>query len=569
MDYQRSPVFILPLICLVIFISSCNDNARVNQSHAVTDPEEMNKVAAQSIKSSLDIALQQNGKLDDSLKLIMLKEVNQFYTEREYQPVWSRKEKWNFLADSLFNYIKDAESEGLFPKDYKEKNLHALKLQLDSDSLKRMDASLWGRAELMLTDGYMHIIHDLKQGRLQPDSVSLGKDTTLTENFYIANLKQLLEKKDFSGLLRSVQPVYPGYWELKKGIRSFVDSMDHHIYTYVTYPYKKNDKQDSLFFVKTIQRRLRENNCIDFASPLPDSLMLANSVKKYQKLKGLKGDGKLSTSLIRIMNTSDVERYKRIAITLDRYKMQLPARMPEKFIFVNLPGFYLQLWEHDSIVFESRIICGKPDTRTPLLNSAISEMITYPTWTVPTSIIVKQYLPKLKNNPNYLSRIGLHLYNGKGQPIDPGSVNWSKYSRGIPYKIMQGSGDNNALGVFKFNFNNKYAVYLHDTNQRYLFKNGSRAYSHGCVRVQDWQKLANYIARNDSINQKPGDPPRYNADSISQWITQKKYRRIEIKNPIPLYIQYFSCEGKNGHIRFFDDLYGDDKILREKYFTER
>ena len=194
-------------------------------------------------------------------------------------------------------------------------------------------------------------------------------------------------------------------------------------------------------------------------------------------------------------------------------------------------------------------------------------MITYPTWTVPTSIIAKQYLPKLKNNPGYLAKLGLKLVNGKGETIDAYSVNWSKYTKGIPYKVMQGSGDNNALGIFKFNFNNPYAVYLHDTNQRYLFKNASRALSHGCVRVQEWEKLAFYIVRNDSANKRPSDTLRYNTDSIKNWIANKERHRIDVKNKIPLYIRYFSCEGKDGKIKFYDDIYGEDKVLREKYFA--
>jgi L,D-transpeptidase YcbB len=196
-------------------------------------------------------------------------------------------------------------------------------------------------------------------------------------------------------------------------------------------------------------------------------------------------------------------------------------------------------------------------------------MITYPTWTVPTSIIAKQYLPKLKNNPGYLARLGLRLVNSKGENINAYSVNWSKYTKGIPYRVMQGSGDNNALGVFKFNFNNPYAVYLHDTNQRYLFKNGSRALSHGCVRVQEWEKLAFFIARNDSMNLKTGDTLRYTADSIKNWVAAKEHRRLEVKNKIPIYIRYFSCEGKEGKIKFYDDIYAEDKVLREKYFADK
>jgi L,D-transpeptidase YcbB len=269
-----------------------------------------------------------------------------------------------------------------------------------------------------------------------------------------------------------------------------------------------------------------------------------------------------------MMNTSDAERFKRIAITLDRYK-KLPDSLPQRHIWVNLPAFYLQVWDSDTLALESKIICGKTATPTPLLSSVITDMVTYPTWTVPTSIIAKQYLPKLKNNPNYLSRLGLKLMTEKGTVIDGSSVNWDKYSKGIPYKVVQASGDRNALGVMKFNFDNPYAVYMHDTNERWLFKNASRANSHGCVRVQEWEKLARYLTLVDSLNLPAGDTLRYTFDSVKTLLSKKINKRLLVKIPVHVYFAYYSCEGKDGRIRFYDDIYGDDKALREKYFTDK
>lgn len=568
MQYTRNPYLQITLIILCLFILACNSSDAPADKQIVEDPEHMDKKAAENIKAVLEFAINNKGKVDDSIRLNLSDIVNNFYSSTSYEPVWSSKEKWQPLADSLFMLIANAELEGLFPKDYHYKNLKALKNKLDTDSLTRMDAALWTRADLMFTDAFMRLIKDLKQGRLQPDSITINKDSVTGKAFFIHNLNELIEKKQFTALLNSVQPVNKGYWDLKKGIKRFLDSMDRYTYTYVTYPYKKGDAKDSLFFIKTFQKRLNESGAITFTNKLPDSAQLNEAVKKYQKQKGLKADGKISASLIKVINTSDVERFKRIAITLDRYK-QLPEKMPEKYIWVNLPAYYLWVIDSDTIALESKVICGKPETRTPLLNSAITDMVTYPTWTVPTSIIAKQYLPKLKNNPGYLAKLGLKLVNGKGETIDGYSVNWSKYTKGIPYKVMQGSGDNNALGIFKFNFNNPYAVYLHDTNQRYLFKNASRALSHGCVRVQEWEKLAFYIVRNDSANKKPTDTLRYNTDSIKNWIVNKERRRIDVKNKIPLFIRYFSCEGKDGKIKFYDDIYGEDKVLREKYFADK
>lgn len=374
--------------------------------------------------------------------------------------------------------------------------------------------------------------------------------------------------KHFSELIRTIEPTHQGYLDLKNNLPRFLDSMDRKQYTYVPFPFKANDVKDSAFVISKIQKRLKESSCIDSATALPDSVKLNAAIKKYQKKKGVKQDGKVSAALVRLMNLTDGERFKRIAVTLDRYK-QLPSVMPEKYIWVNLPAYYLYVWDHDSVAIESKIICGKPVTRTPLLYSVISDMVVYPNWTVPPSIITKQLLPKLKNNPYYLSQIGLRLEKVNGDPVNPGTINWNKYKKGIPFKVRQASGDDNALGIMKFNFNNPFSVYLHDTNQRYLFKNAERALSHGCVRVQKWEELAYFIASNDSINAKPDETLRYNADSIKNWLANKQKRRIMVKNGIPLFIAYFSCEVKGEKIRFYDDIYGDDKLMREKYFSDK
>lgn len=555
-------------ICIYLLALSCNNHSSGDDKNIITSSSAMNGEVAFQIEAALNKTTTDSGKINVTNQLELHQIVKEFYNQNKNEPVWSNAEKWMPVADSLFYFIKYAENEGLFPNDYHYNALKILKDTLDKDSLARMNAGFWTKADLLFTDGFMHIIKDLKQGRLQPDSLSMNKDSILVDKFFIATLNQLLEKKDFSSLLISLQPKHKNYWELKKGIKKFVDSMDRRIYTHISYPFKKGDAKDSLFFIKILQKRLLESNCLDPGQRLPDSARLNKAIKKYQVQHGLQVDGKYGKGLITTLNGNDAEKFKRIAITLDRYK-QLPAKLPAKYIWVNIPGYYLRLIDADTVVFESKVICGKPETRTPLLTSEISDMITYPTWTVPTSIIVKQYLPRLKNNPNYISRIGLKLMNNKGEAVDPNSVNWSKYSKGIPYKIVQGSGDNNSLGVIKFNFDNPYAVYLHDTNQRYLFKNTSRALSHGCVRVQEWEKLAYYIADNDSILSKRRDSLKFTTDSIKNWIAHKERRRVEVKNHIALYIRYFSCEGKNGEVKFYEDIYGEDKQLMEKYFAKK
>jgi len=375
-------------------------------------------------------------------------------------------------------------------------------------------------------------------------------------------LNKVKDGQPLSNILNSVQPALKDYQALRRNIPSFLDSMDRKNYTYVSYPGK-----DSLSLLKNVLKRLGESG-YSIASAKPDSAMLADLLTRYQKAKGLKQTGKITAGLASVLNNTDKEKFKRIAITLDRYK-QLPATLPEKYIWVNLPAYNLKVWDNDSLALESKVIVGKPGTPTPVINSEISDLIVYPTWTVPNSIIVKEILPGLKRNPGYLARKGLGLYKSNGDPVDPYSVNWSKYNKGIPYLVRQGSGDNNALGVIKFNFKNPYAVYLHDTNQRYLFRNKDRSLSHGCVRVQDWEKLAFYIVRNDSLSSTLPDSMKLNTDSITTWISRKERHTIEIKKKLPVFIRYFGCEGDKNSIRFYDDIYGEDKKLRDKYFAQK
>lgn len=267
-----------------------------------------------------------------------------------------------------------------------------------------------------------------------------------------------------------------------------------------------------------------------------------------------------------MMNMNDREKFIRIAISMDKYKM-LPEKMPSRYVWVNLPGYQMQVIESDSVKLVSKVICGKPLTRTPVLTSAISELITYPQWVPPPSIIIKEILPAVKKNPKYLAKRGFSLVNSKGEEVNPDSVDWSKYSKTIPYRVVQGSGDANALGILKFAFNNKYAVYLHDTNQRYLFGLAMRALSHGCVRVQEWEKLASYIIRNDCLNDSKTSKTRI--DSMQRWLQKKQKHSIIIRNKLPVFIRYITCEGKEEGIVFYDDIYGDDKMLREKYFSRK
>ncbi len=541
----------------LIMLGACRHHDTLKEKDIVADPVKMDDRVRENILNGLSVSAS-GGSLQDSSKLQFYPVLKYYYDEKEHMPLWSSKENWNSNAAALLNYLKHASAVGLFSEDYHFTKISAIKKLLDSNAAKRKDAVLWANADLLMTDAFTSLLHDLKQGRLQPDSLSWKYDTARYRVFFSGNLERLRNGEPLDSVLSAAEPKLPGYLSLKSCIPKFTDSMDTRTYTYLEYPYK-----DSLVFIHTFKKRMAEGGMEITGN---DSASLSNAVKKYQRAAGLTVDGKIGNSVVKKLNLTDRQKFKTIAVTLDKYK-SLPEKMPEQYIWVNLPAYYLKVWDHDTLVFESKVICGKPATPTPLITSAISDIVIFPTWTVPASIISKDMLPGLKRNPGYLQRKGLYLLNKTGEHIDPFSVNWTKYSKDIPYRIQQGSGDDNALGVIKFNFNNPFSVYLHDTNQRYLFKNAVRCLSHGCVRVQEWEKLADYIVRNDSTNAKAAAPLKYNTDSISNWIAHKEKHTIDVKNKIPLFIRYFTCEAADGSVKFYDDMYGDDRALAQKYFA--
>ena len=361
--------------------------------------------------------------------------------------------------------------------------------------------------------------------------------------------------------METLEPSVHGYHDLKKGIPEFLAHADFSPKTFVKYPDK-----DTVLLKTSLFKRLQEAGYVDSFAVLSDTV-IHDALLRYQKDNKLTADGLIGKETSNLLNRTDKDRFLSIAITMDRYKM-MPEIMPEKYIVVNIPGYDMQLWEDDSVILKSRVVVGKPFTRTPVLNGAISEMITYPLWTIPASIIEKEILPGLKKNPDYLEEKGYSLVDKEGEEVDPYLVDWSKFTKTIPYKVIQGSGDANALGVLKFNFYNKYSVYLHDTNQRYYFSRSSRALSHGCVRVQKWDDLMYFILKNDSTVAVENNNRRFTStDSVYRWLVRKEKHYVPVRNRIPLYIRYFTCAGKDGKIDFYDDIYSEDARIRDRYFA--
>lgn len=553
--------FIFPVVFL--FIISCTERKKPGGKVDVSSPELMDPKVKELIANSIEYINSQKGALDDSTLLTQFSALNYLYKGNEFVPFWSSTERWLPQADSLLDFIEQSKLYGLFPSDYHFDYLGKIRELILADSLTRKvknNAALWSRADLLLSDALVRIFKDIKLGRLPNDSVTLRKDSVLSDEFIRIKFNDIVSGGSLIATISALEPKHTGYYDLKAGIGSFLEKADFTEISKIKYPDKNTD-----YLKAAVVKRLFESGYIDSVSTIPDSIELSKTLVKYQKERRLTADGKIGPQTIRELNSSDKEKFIRIAITLDRFKM-LPEELPEKYIWVNIPSYTLDLYNRNSLIVSSRIVVGKPKTRTPVLTSSIYEMITFPQWNIPQSIIVKEILPALKKDPAYLARKGYSLFDNKGEEIDPFNIEWTKYNKGIPYRIIQGSGDANALGVLKFNFSNKYAVYLHDTNQRFYFGLDSRALSHGCVRVQEWEKVAFYILENDKDYALKNKKKYVPVDSVQNWLKKKEKHVVPINNKIPVFIRYFTCAGQNGHVVFFEDIYNEDQELADQFF---
>ncbi|MEO6683488.1 MAG: L,D-transpeptidase family protein, partial [Ginsengibacter sp.] len=545
---------------VVIFFASCENKHAAKEKEIVETPEQLNGRVSDNMKAVLLYSLDNKGKINDSSRLRLYEMVHEAYKQSDFKRIWSHHDVFLPQADLMMGFIKTARYFGLYPEDYHAEELNSLFEKIETDSLARKDAVLWTKAELLLSDAFMQTLKDLKEGRMLPDSISIIQNKKMIDSFFVRKWNDIQSGESVTEMLLSVQPKHTDYHLLQQALKAFVDTMEMKKYHFIVYP-----NSDSLDFTKKIYARLTQSGFGNAQINNPDFDEYTRALTNYQVSHSLTPDGKAGPAVVKSLNSYDMEKFRRIAVTLDRYKSTPP--FPETYILVNIPSFYLKLIDADTVVMTSKVVVGKPATSTPELTSSISNMVTYPQWTIPASIIRQDILPRLKKDPGYLFRKGYSLVDEKGETVNPYEVDWSKYTKWIPWRVVQGSGDDNALGVFKFNFNNPYSVYLHDTNQRYLFKNKDRALSHGCVRVEKWHALASFIAKRDSTVLKPNQLVGYNMDSINTWISNKTRKTIMIKKRLPLIINYMTCVAQNGKIIVFDDIYKEDYHLERKYFA--
>ena len=252
-------------------------------------------------------------------------------------------------------------------------------------------------------------------------------------------------------------------------------------------------------------------------------------------------------------DSTSIKHKNQIVAALERWRWERP--LPDRYVSVNIPLYQLKVVEKDSVVFESRVIVGKKETPTPNIKSVIRSFIIYPYWHVPKSI-VGEILPAIQQDTAYLKKHNYQVLDKNGKVVKNSSVDWKAYdAETFPYVLRQREGSENTMGVIKFVFANNYGVYLHDTNARGLFSKTERGLSHGCVRVQKAVSLAHYLAKDDDTFVGPED--------LDQYLLVQHKLVVDVVKPIPVHLDYFTVEVKDGKVVFYEDIYGwDEEIVR-------
>jgi len=290
------------------------------------------------------------------------------------------------------------------------------------------------------------------------------------------------------------------------------------------------------------------------ASPELYDEPLAVVVKSYQETKGLTVDGIIGAKTTQSLNTTIDDRIEQVIANLERRRW-LPADLGSRYVLVNAGDYSMMFVDDGKVAFQSLIIVGTPKDPTPEIQSVMHGFQTNPYWTVPQSIAGEEYLPLLRRDPYALAAGGFKIFSSwsdNDSEIDPGTVDWNSVNpKAFPFRIRQEPGAGNALGYIFFPFQNNYGIYMHDTATRWLFTEGSRNFSHGCIRLQNPLDFADKV-----FNGRPG----FDKAKVQQVIASGQQAHYGFPEPVTLYVTYRTVGvASDGTAVFRDDVYGRDK----------
>lgn len=460
-----------------------------------------------------------------------------FYRSRDFRPVWANDSmllekgtKWKALLD--------------FPCALGLPDNRPFKFREDSLSNTSIIQ------EFVLTARLAQLEQDLKVGFLDTAVSAYRPITSIDIKSLERSVKQMDTVKDWGSWLAKMGPARPEYRALAKGL----------------FRYASNRKLSTIHFevpalvedsIRCLE--LAEESLIDkgYLDPKKtDDESFWDAMSRLQADNGLKADGVIGIYTRKALDES--ERYKchRAILSMERWRWREPFPY-ERYLWVNIPEYKLRLFYNDSLLSEHRVVVGKPENQTPQLSSKLRAIVSLPYWTQPQSIASKEFLPAIQRNSNYAAKNHYKVYRGDTE-VDPTTINWKRYKeKNFPFRVRQEPGNDNALGLVKFEFNNKYGVYIHDTPSKGFFNKDIRAYSHGCMRCDMPDSLARFILTRD-------DKQKMTRDSLDTLIARKEHFSIALRKPIPMQVDYITVvTNEKGDLLFFPDVYDrDEKYLK-------
>ncbi|WP_137402477.1 L,D-transpeptidase family protein [Echinicola rosea] len=484
-----------------------------------------------------------------------------FYSNRQFEPVWVNDGKWHESASDLLAQIEESKYDGLLPASY---HLSSIKEVISRDKQQSIDNGHpvhQAYVDLLLADAYFSLANDLYLGKVVQKGLQNSWEITpkrVKVDFGEA-MEKGLESGDVSKSLEDFWPRYKVYRSMRKSIKEFYemdDSLEEKWEKVGGKTLKVNEENKSVPAIR--ERLFYWNDLPTYSVPneeLYDSTMLAGVVH-FQKRNGLDADGVIGKDTYSALNASPADMIKKIAVNMERMRWLPDTVLDGRFVMVNIANFQLDYLQDNGLdtVFTSKVIVGKEYHTTPVFNGEMAYIVLSPTWTVPSSIIKREMIPKIKKDASYLTKNHLKILTYSGKEVSPTSIDWSKAASGnFPYMIRQSPGPSNSLGQAKFIFPNKHNVYIHDTPSKSLFSKDLRAFSHGCIRIQQPAEFAEILLEGDS---------KWDMQRIREAMNKGKETTVMLKEKVPvvlIYLTFWADPSGKAHIR--KDIYERDDAV--------
>ncbi|MEO6638537.1 MAG: L,D-transpeptidase family protein [Ginsengibacter sp.] len=461
-----------------------------------------------------------------------------FYNTRNYEFAWFSPNgltQQAFGFWSLKNYSGDTASKS---KDFRSR---MESLMADTGlSVQGTDKSIIN-TELRLTQYLIdYTKNNYEKGYVKRKEVERFVPFKKVDPIYIAD--SLLNKKHNDD--KYFADVNTAYSLLKDQLQKYLAIAKHGGWPSIagdSKKYKEGNESPAILNMKKMLFVMGDLPQTDTTFAFNDNLK--EGIKNFQRRFGYTPDGVVSSSLLREMNVPAIDRVKQILINMDRMRW-MPQEPDGKLMLVNIPEFVLHVYEGKSKVFDMPVVVGKEGHNTTIFSDKLTTIVFSPYWNVPSSIVKKEILPSMAKDPNYLASHNMEQYGGTSE---------------LP-EIRQKPGEDNSLGKVKFLFPNSFNIYFHDTPAKSLFSKDQRAYSHGCIRLSDPVKLADYLLKDDS---------KWTPDKIDEAMNSAEEKYVNVGKAVPVFITYYTTWVDDaGQLNFRNDIYGHDKEIAGKMFGQ-